>query len=190
MDETNANAAVAAIADLMGAITGSRRWLDDPDTSDTPRRVAQMYKELLTPKPFEFTTFPNPGYDQIILEMKIPFISLCAHHLVPFIGHAHVAYIPDKKIAGLSKLARTVETMARALQIQERMTQEIGKTIKHHLTPIGTAVIIEAQHLCMHMRGVKKAGIITKTSWMDGAFRDKPEAREELMFLLQMQGGT
>lgn len=190
MDETDTTKAEVAISELMDALTGDVDWASDPDTSDTPRRVASMYKELLTPEPFTFTTFPNPGYDQIILEKGIPFVSLCSHHLVPFIGHAHVAYIPNKTVAGLSKLARTVETMARALQIQERMTQDIGKTIKHHLAPTGTAVIIEAQHFCMHMRGVKKAGIITKTSWMDGAFRDKPEAREELMFLLQMQGGT
>ena len=119
---------------------------------------------------------------------KIPFTSICMHHLTPFFGLVSVAYIPDKLIAGLSKLARTVEHSARKLQLQEILTQEIGEFLDSTLHPIGVAVIITAEHLCIRGRGIRKPGVETTTSFLRGAFLDKPAAREELMFLLRRGG--
>ncbi len=174
------------IADLLTLLTNGVDWQSDPNLKDTPRRVADAYEEMLGGHDFQFTMFPNedPKYDQIVLAKRIPFTSMCAHHLVPFIGHASIAVIPDKKIVGLSKLARTVEHFARGLQLQERLTQNIGDFIAANLKPIGCAVIIEAEHLCIRGRGVRKDGVITTTSFMSGAFREKPGARSELLFLL------
>ncbi|KKM25217.1 hypothetical protein LCGC14_1597170 [marine sediment metagenome] len=161
-------------------------WYDNTNLKDTPGRVAKMYEEMLGGHEFTFTTMPNTDkYNQIILVDHIPFTSMCMHHIIPFFGHASVAYIPDGKIAGLSKLTRAVEHFARKLQLQENLTQETGEFIQKKLKPLGTAVIIEAEHLCMRGRGVRKSGVITKTSYLRGAFLEKPAAREELMFLLR-----
>jgi len=173
----------------VGVVEG--RWENNPNLRDTPRRVAEMYEEMLGGHDFDFTTSPNEGeftYDQIVLLDKIPFTSICMHHLTPFFGLVSVAYIPDKLIAGLSKLARTVEHSARKLQLQEILTQEIGEFLDSTLHPIGVAVIITAEHLCIRGRGIRKPGVETTTSFLRGAFLDKPAAREELMFLLRRGG--
>lgn len=151
----------------------------------TPERVAKTFAELLTPPEFEFTVFENTGkYDQIILQNHISFTSLCAHHLLPFSGVAAVAYIPTEKYVGLSKLARAVEYFSHALQTQEELTHEIGNFLQEQLSPLGCAVVMKAEHLCMSIRGVKKPDTLTTTSYMKGAFMERPAARAELMTLI------
>jgi GTP cyclohydrolase I len=134
----------------------------DPEAEhlkQTPRRVAAAYSELLTPDDFELTTFANEErYDQLVLARDIPFRSLCEHHMLPFYGVAHVGYLPAQRIAGLSKLARVVEGFARGLQVQERLTKQIADCLDSHLQPKGVGVVLEAEHLCMSLRGVR-AGV-------------------------------
>src|SRR5215208_1798546 len=118
--------------------------LDDESRRDTPRRIARMYDELLTPEPFDATTFPNDaGYDELVVARDIPFHSLCEHHLLPFTGVAHVGYIPDERILGLSKLARVVDMFSRRLQVQERLTSQIGDWLSRHVEPRGVGVVLE-----------------------------------------------
>jgi GTP cyclohydrolase I len=150
---------------------------------DTPKRVAKMYNELLTPPKFNFTVFSANKYDEMIIEKGIEFFSLCEHHIIPFFGVVHVGYIPNKKIVGISKLSRTVEFFARRLQIQERMTQEIADYLEDKLKPKGVGVIIQARHLCQEMRGVKKRDLITITSALKGVLLTKQKAREEFINL-------
>src|SRR5215510_5146337 len=139
-------AAQQAVRDLLRALG---RDPADEHLADTPRRVADAYAELLTPKPFRLTTFPNDeGYDELVVARSIPVHSLCEHHLLPFVGVAHIGYLPDAHIVGLSKLARAVEHFARGLQIQERMTKQIADLLEEHLAPRGVGVVIEAEHLC------------------------------------------
>jgi GTP cyclohydrolase I len=152
---------------------------------DTPKRVAKMYKELLTPPEFNFTTFDADGYDQMIIEKGIEFFSLCEHHMVPFFGVVHIGYIPGKKIVGLSKLARTVEYFARRLQVQERMTQQIADFLQMKLKPRGVGVVIQARHLCQEMRGVKKRELVTITSALKGVMLKNQKAREEFIQLCE-----
>lgn len=160
-------------------------WRDLPDMKRTPQRVMMMYHELLTPQVYDFTVFKNTErYDQIVLQKDIPFYSLCAHHLLPFIGKAHVAYIPKKYYVGLSKLSRLVNAQSRVLGTQEGITQAIGEELELRLKPLGAAVVIEAQHMCMTMRGAEVDGVNTTTSYMGGAFRKKAEARAELMSMI------
>lgn len=154
---------------------------------DTPRRVADMYVELFDgieadPGSHLRTTF-EAGHDEMVMVRDIPFTSLCEHHLVPFIGHAHVAYLPgvDGRITGLSKLARLVEGYARRLQVQERMTTQIVDALERELEPRGSIVVIEAEHFCMSMRGVKKAGATTVTSAVRGTFQSDPTTRAEAL---------
>src|SRR3954452_16731460 len=124
--------------------------LDRESTRDTPRRMAEAYAELLTPRAFDLTTFPNDEeYDELVLARSIPVRSLCQHHLLPFVGVAHVGYLPGDRIVGLSKLARVVEHFARALQTQERLTKQVADLLNEHLQPRGVGVVIEAEHLCM-----------------------------------------
>ncbi len=167
-------------------------WQADPHLKDTPHRVAGMYEEMLGGHEFNFTTMPNedPKYDQIVLVDRISFTSMCAHHLLPFTGQAAIAYIPQGQIAGLSKLARAVEHFARRLQLQERLTQQVADFLQEKLDPLGVAVVIEAQHMCMHGRGVRKPGTVTRTSVMQGVFRTQQASREELMFLLRGGNGN
>jgi GTP cyclohydrolase IA len=175
-------AAERAAADLLRALGTD---LDDPGIRDTPRRMADAYAELLTPVPFNLTTFPNDGgYDELILVREIPFQSLCMHHLLPFAGVAHVAYLPDERILGLSKLARVVELFARDLQLQERLTSQIAGWLQAQLQPKGVGVVLEAEHLCMTMRGVQKPGARTVTSTLHGLLRDDPRTREEFLTLV------
>lgn len=161
-------------------------WFDKESQENTPARWQKFLEEWFKKRlAFNFTTFKNEGYDEIVLVKDISFYSLCTHHLLPFHGVAHVAYIPDKKICGLSKLARTVDLFASTPQLQERMTMQIARKIQDKLQPKGVAVIIEAEHLCMSMRGVQKPGSKTVTSCMKGVFRTKAEARSELLQLIK-----
>ena len=160
-----------------------------PGLKDTPRRVAQMWKELVAgmdQRPEDvMTVIPVERYDEIVLVRDIPLVSICEHHLVPFIGRAHVAYLPHaKRVTGLSKLARIVELEARKLQVQERLTAAIADDIMKTLRPRGTMVVIEAEHLCMTVRGVHKPGTVTVTSVVRGIFREKPATRAEALMLL------
>ena len=175
------DAAKQAVRDLLVAFGA------DPDSDhlrDTPRRVAEAYKQFLTPKPFRLTTFPNDeGYDQLIIARNIRFHSLCEHHLLPFVGYAHVAYLPKDKILGLSKLARLVEMFARELQVQERMTQQIANWLQEQLDPKGVGVIVEAEHMCMALRGIEKPGSTAVTSALLGAVRNDVRTRDEFLRL-------
>jgi GTP cyclohydrolase I len=153
----------------------------------TPRRVAAMYEELFSGKegdPGEHLTVTfSAEHDEMVMVRDIPFASLCEHHMVPFIGKAHVAYIPgsDGRLTGLSKLARLVDDYAKRLQVQERMTTQIADTLERVLEPLGVLVVVEAEHLCMSMRGVRKPGTLTVTSAVRGLFRDDPRTRAEAM---------
>jgi GTP cyclohydrolase I len=171
-----------AVHDLLVALG---RDVADPGLRDTPRRVAAAYAELLTPASFSLTTFPNDeGYDELVVVRDIPFHSLCMHHMLPFHGVAHVAYLPGDSIVGLSKLARVVELFARDLQVQERLTMQVANCLEQHLRPKGVGVVIEAEHLCMSLRGVQKAGARTTTSALLGLLRDDARTRQELLSLV------
>jgi GTP cyclohydrolase IA len=153
---------------------------------DTPRRVAAAYAELLTPEPFDMTTFPNDeGYDELVVVREIPFHSLCMHHLLPFHGTATVAYIPDDRIIGLSKLGRVVDLFARDLQVQERLTTQVADWLETHLRPKGVGVVLEAEHTCMSLRGVQKAGTRTITSALHGLVREDARTRAEFLALTE-----
>ena len=158
--------------------------LTDESLRDTPRRMARMYAEMLTPAPFTPTTFPNDGgYDELVVATGIPFHSLCEHHLLPFVGVAHVGYLPGERIIGLSKLARVVELFSRRLQVQERLTTQIAGWLDDTLCPKGVGVVLEAEHLCMSLRGVQKPGARTITSALHGAVRDDARTRQEFLTL-------
>ena len=152
---------------------------------ETPKRYVKFMREFLEPKEFNFTTFDAEGTDEMILQTNIPFYSLCEHHTAPFFGVAHIAYIPDKKIVGLSKLARTVDLYANRFQNQERITTQIAERLQKELSPLGVAVSLKAQHLCMCMRGVKKHDTWTITSKMLGAFKEDDKARNEFLNLIK-----
>ena len=146
--------------------------------------MAAAYLELLTPEPFSMTTFPNhEGYDELVVVRDIPFQSLCMHHVLPFYGVAHVAYLPAERILGLSKLARVVDLFACDLQLQERLTTQIAGWLQQQLQPKGVGVVLEAEHLCMSLRGVQKPGAKTVTSALHGLVRDDPRTREEFLSL-------
>jgi len=169
----------SAIVDFLEALGVD---LTDESLRDTPRRVASAFSELLTPLPFEPTTFPNDeGYDELVVARSIPFHSLCEHHLLPFHGVAHVAYLPGERIVGLSKLGRVVESFARRLQVQERMTVQIADWVEEFLQPRGVGVVLEAEHLCMSLRGVQKPGTVTVTSALHGLVRDDARTRQEFL---------
>jgi GTP cyclohydrolase I len=175
------NAAQCAVRDLLAALGQDT---DDAELVDTPRRVVAAFEELLTPAPFAMTTFANDeGYDELVIARDIPIRSVCAHHLLPFTGVAHVAYLPDQRILGLSKLARATEMFSRGLQIQERLTTQIGAWLNEQLRPKGVGVVIEAEHLCMTMRGVRARGSRTVTSSLHGLVRDDARTRAEFLAL-------
>jgi GTP cyclohydrolase I len=175
----------AAVREILLAIG------EDPDReglTDTPDRVARMYAELFAglhknPRVFLQKTFTQK-YDEMVLEKDIGFESMCEHHLLPFLGKAHVAYLPKGKIIGLSKLARVVELFSKRPQVQERMTEEIADLLMEELEPRGVGVILEASHTCMTIRGIRKADSLCVTSAMRGAFRDNQSTRSELMALI------
>ena len=166
---------------------------EDPkrrDIQDTPKRVAQMYGEILAGTKLnaakELEVIFEKDHDEIILLKNIPLYSICEHHLLPFIGKAHVAYIPsNNRVTGLSKIARVVDIFARRLQVQERLTTDIADVIMKKLRPKGVVVVIEAEHLCMSMRGVKKPGVLTITSAVRGIFRKNEKTRSEAMALIR-----
>lgn len=163
--------------------------LEDANLKDTDIRVAKMYAEMFhglregnEPR---VTTFPNDeGYSGMVMEAQIPFYSMCSHHLVPFYGHAHIAYVPNDQIVGLSKLPRILEFYAKRPQLQERLTEQVVTYLEKKLMPQGAMVVIEARHLCVEMRGVKKPGAVTVTSAIRGIFHERP-IREEFLDLLQ-----
>jgi GTP cyclohydrolase I len=174
-------AAEEAVGDLLRALG------QDPASDhlvDTPRRVAAAYAEMLTPREFSLTTFPNDeGYDELVIARDIPLHSLCQHHLLPFTGVAHVGYLPGERILGLSKLARVVEMFSRGLQVQERLTKQVADWLQDQLQPKGVGVVIEAEHLCMSLRGVQARGCRTVTSALHGLLRDDPRSRGEFFAL-------
>ena len=178
----------AAATDLLTALGYS---LDDESLKDTPRRIARMYEELLTAKPFASTTFPNDGaYDELVVVRDIPFHALCEHHLLPFAGVAHVGYIPGPRIVGLSKLARVVELYSKELQVQERMTAQVADWLEAALEPRGVGVVLEAEHLCMTVRGVRAPGSRTTTSAVRGLLRTDPRSRAEFLSLVGAASGA
>ncbi len=185
IDENRVMSAVTSIIKAIGV---------DPDREglvDTPRRVAEMYAELFAgidqdPRE-ELAVGYEEGHREMVIVRDIPFYSMCEHHLLPFYGVAHIGYIPniDGRVVGLSKLARVVEIIASRPQVQERMTTEIADAIMDGLKPSGVAVVVQAEHMCMIMRGVKKPGSNIVTSALRGAFRTHPESRNEFLCLLQ-----
>jgi GTP cyclohydrolase I len=151
---------------------------------ETPRRMADAYAELLTPEPFEATSFPNDGgYDELVVVRDVAFHSLCEHHLMPFVGVAQLGYLPGARIVGLSKLARVVDHFARDLQVQERLTTRIAGWLQDELQPKGVGVVLEAEHMCMSLRGAAKPGTRTVTSALHGLVRDDPRTRQEFLAL-------
>ncbi len=176
-------AAERAAADLIQALGADT---ESESLEGTPRRIAAMYAELLSPVPFDATTFPNDGgYDELVVAREIQFHSLCEHHLLPFTGVVHVAYLPGERILGLSKLARVVDYFARSLQVQERLTTQVAGWLQRELEPKGVGVVIEAEHLCMSLRGVQKPGAKTVTSALHGLVRDDARTRQEFLALVR-----
>jgi len=170
-----------AVADLLDALGLD---LTGDGLADTPARVARAYADFLDSRPFALTTFPNTeGYDELVLVRDIPVHSLCEHHLLPFVGVAHVGYLPGERILGLSKLARVVEHFARQLQVQERLTAQVAGCLAEHLAPRGVGVVIDAEHHCMSLRGVRATGARTVTSALAGALRSDDRSRAEFLAL-------
>lgn len=184
MDKPKIEKAVREILEAIG---------EDPDREgliDTPKRIAKMYEEIFAglkqePKQHLEVYFEEEKYEELVLVKDIPFYSVCEHHLVPFFGKAHVGYLPkDGKLTGLSKLARVVETTAKRPQLQERLTSTVANAIVEKLEPHGVIVVIEAEHMCMTMRGVRKPGSKTVTSAIRGVFNNNMEVREEVISLI------
>jgi GTP cyclohydrolase IA len=175
--------------DLMAAERAAEAFLaalgvdvHSPGLARTPERMAYAYAELLTPRAFELTTFDNDeGYDELVLARAIPVRSICEHHLLPFVGTAHVGYLPGDRILGLSKLARVVELFARRVQVQERLTKQVADWLQAQLRPRGVGVVIEAEHMCMSLRGVQAAGTRSVTSTLLGALRTDARSRAEFL---------
>src|ERR1700733_13949475 len=174
-------AAERAARDLLRAIGAD---VDTPDLLETPRRVAASFAELVTPAEFDATLFHSQGYDELVLVRDIPFQTLCMHHLLPFHGQAHVAYLPGDNIIGISKLARVVEAFARDLQLQERMTVQIADWLEQELSPRAVGVVLSAEHMCMTIRGVRKPGARTVTSAVRGLLRVDARTRQEFFSLV------
>ena len=161
---------------------------EDPEREglqETPKRYIKFLTEFLKPKEFNFTTFDSEGLDEMIIQTNIPFYSLCEHHTAPFFGVANVAYIPKDKIVGLSKLARTADLYANRLQNQERVTFQVANRLKEELNPLGVAVSLKAQHLCMSMRGVRKHDTWTITTKLLGVFQDNEGAKKEFLSFIK-----
>jgi len=153
---------------------------DTPSTVDSPRRMAAAYAQMLTAREFEMTTFDNDErYDEMVVVADIPMQSICEHHLLPFTGTAHIGYLPDRRILGLSKFARVVEMFAKRPQVQERLTKQVTDWLDEQLAPRGVGVVIEAAHSCMSLRGAQVHGTTTRTSSLTGAMREIPATRAE-----------
>jgi len=184
---TDPGAAEEAAAGFLAALGVD---LDDEGTAETPRRMAQAYAEMLAVPEFDMTTFPNTeAYDELVLVENIPVQSLCEHHMLPFVGFAHVGYLPGERILGLSKFARLVEFHARHAQTQERLTKRIADHLQQQLTPYGVGVVIEAEHTCMSLRGARVPGARTVTSALFGQLRDDPASRAEFLSLARPSRG-
>lgn len=174
-------AAERAAADFLAALGVPT---DSGSTAETPGRMARAYAEMLSPRAFDLTTFANDeAYDELVLARNIPVHSVCEHHMLPFVGVAHVGYLPGHRILGLSKLARVVELFARRPQVQERLTKQVADWLQTHLQPRGIGVVIEAEHMCMTMRGVRAGGTSTITSTLLGAVREDSRSRAEFLAL-------
>jgi GTP cyclohydrolase I len=179
--EVDLEAAERAASDLLDALGLS---LDEPGTLETPRRMAHAYAEMLAVPAFDFTTFPNSdGYDEMVLLEGIPVRSVCEHHMLPFVGVAHVGYLPGARIVGLSKLARVVDFYARRAQTQERLTTQVARHLQEHLEPEGVGVVVSAEHTCMTLRGARAPQTRTVTSTLFGQMRDNPATRAEFLSL-------
>ncbi len=182
VDRVRLKAAVIQMIEALG---------EDPDReglSETPRRIAEMYEELFSglredPRDELLVGFEE-GHQEMVILKDIPFFSMCEHHFLPFHGSAHVGYIPKGRVVGISKLARVVEILARRPQLQERLTSQIADTIDEVLRPEGVAVVVQAEHLCMTMRGIKKPGSHVVTSAVRGTLRTRPATRAEFMALI------
>lgn len=161
--------------------------VNDLHGQDTPMRFFNMLRELTTPEPIKWKTFPNDGMDEMIIVDEIPFTSLCNHHVVPFIGFARVGYVPDKEVAGLSKFARVVKHYAMALQTQERLTSQVADFIEENLKPRGVIVQVKAEHMCMTIRGAQSPGTKTTTTAVKGVFADH-ERTAKMEFLMSING--
>jgi GTP cyclohydrolase IA len=186
--QTDPRAAEEAAADFLTALGVD---LDDESTVETPRRMAQAYTEMLAVPEFDMTTFPNTEeYDELVLVENIPVQSLCEHHMLPFVGFAHVGYLPGERILGLSKFARLVEFHARHAQTQERLTKRIADHLQQQLSPYGVGVVIEAEHTCMSLRGARVPGARTVTSALFGQLRDDPSSRAEFLSLARPSRGV
>ncbi len=176
---------IAARTFLEKAVGRNHDW-NDPHFARTPVRFAKMIREMTSEEPFDFTTFPSNGNDEMVIVDNISFVALCAHHVVPFIGVAHIAYIPNERLVGLSKIARTVRWWAKDLWVQEQLTSEIADYLQDNLEPKGIAVVMQATHQCMTLRGVKAEGSLTTTSKMTGVFLDPTkQARTEFLSLIR-----
>jgi GTP cyclohydrolase I len=179
--EIDLAAASRAAADLLDALGIN---IDTENMRGTPDRIARAYAELFTAPPFDLTTFPNDeGYDELVVARGIPVRSVCEHHLLPFVGVAHVGYLPGERILGLSKLARVVGHFAARPQVQERLTKQIADCLDANLAPAGVGVVIEAEHTCMTVRGVLARGSTTVTSTLLGTLRADPRSRQEFFSL-------
>jgi GTP cyclohydrolase I len=158
--------------------------LDDESLARTPERMAGSLAELMSPRPFHLTTFPNDGgYDEMVVARSIALRSLCEHHMLPFVGTAHIGYLPGARILGLSKLARVLEHFASRPQVQERLTVQVADWLAAQLSPVGVGVVIEAEHLCMTLRGVQAPGTTTITSSLRGVLREDSRSRAEFLAL-------
>lgn len=169
------------IRDLLKAIDS------DPNREglvDTPKRVAKFIKEFYGNEEFNMTTFDNEGYDEMITQFNIPFYSMCEHHILPFFGVAHIAYIPDRRIIGLSKLSRVLDHFAHSPQNQERVTMQVADYLYEKLDPQGVAVVLRARHMCMEMRGIRKIGAETTTSALKGSFKHNEATRVEFFQMI------
>jgi GTP cyclohydrolase I len=185
-DTVDVPAAERAVADLLRALGRDPSGLH---LAETPRRVAAAYAEMLTAPQFDLTTFPNDeGYDELVLATAIPVQSLCEHHLMPFSGVAHIGYLPGDRILGLSKLVRVLDLFARDLQVQERLTQQVADWLRDNLAPRGVGVVIEAEHQCMSLRGVRARGARTTTSALHGRLREDARSRQEFFALTGSRG--
>jgi GTP cyclohydrolase IA len=174
-------AAEKAAADLLTALGLA---IDTDEMVETPRRMAHAYAEMLTVPAFDCTTFANTeNYDELVLVQDIPVRSLCEHHMLPFVGVAHVGYLPGDRILGLSKFARMVDFFAQRPQTQERLTKQIAEHLEQQLSPVGVGVVVEAEHTCMSLRGVRAAGARTVTSALFGTLREDASARAEFLSL-------
>ena len=179
LEEIDLPGAERAAADFLSALGIAT---DTAATTDTPARMARAYAEMLSPRSFDLTTFANDeGYDELVLARAIPVHSVCEHHMLPFPGIAHVGYLPGQRILGLSKLARVVELFARRPQVQERLTTQIADWLQTHLQPRGVGVVIDAEHLCMTVRGVRSGATSTITSTLLGTLREDPRSRAEFL---------